>query len=55
MITYKKIEEAKIIIEKCCNCINNGNINSLASYEEGVKDALNWILYDDMKPIIEEL
>lgn len=52
MITNDKTEEADAIINECIKCINNGCIDNFASYEEGVKDALEWFLYDCDKPII---
>ena len=52
MITNDKTKEAEALIEECVNCINEGRTDSFASYEEGVKDTLEWLLYDCDKPII---
>ena len=52
MITNDKTKEAEALIEECINCINEGRTDNFSSYEEGVKDTLEWLLYDCDKPII---
>lgn len=51
-ITSEKMTEAEALLNECYNCINEGNVDNFASYEDGVKDTLNWLLYGDEKPII---
>ena len=52
MITNDKTKEADAMINECIKCINEGRTDNFASYEEGVKDALEWLFYDSSKPII---
>lgn len=52
MITDERIREAEIMLDDCYKCINDGNVDNFASYEEGVKDTLDWLLYGGEKPII---
>ena len=41
-------------IDKATEHINDGTGNTFNSYEEGVKDALNWVLGQDNNPPIED-
>lgn len=52
MITVTDFKEAEALIGECDQCIAEGRVDNFASYEEGVKDALEWLLYDGSKPII---
>lgn len=47
----KEIEEYEIseILNLCDNAINEGTCDNFRSYEEGVKDAINWLYYGDPK------
>lgn len=47
-----KEQQVSELIEQCSKAINNGNTDSFASYEEGVKDALIWAFYGGDKPFI---
>ena len=40
------------LIDACNENINNGEVNAGASYDEGVRDALSWLLEDTPKPYI---
>lgn len=52
MITNEKLKEAEALLEECYECINEGNVDNFASYEEGVKDTLDWLLYGSDKPAL---
>lgn len=52
-ITMKHSEnEAYELIDSCNENINNGNVNATASYDEGVRDALLWLIEGTSKPFI---
>lgn len=44
--------EAFNLIDECAKNINSGNVNSFGSYDEGVRDALDWFINDGEKPQI---
>lgn len=48
-MTEKEIQD---LIAECDNNINNGKVNSFASYDEGVRDALLWLYENGPKPYI---
>lgn len=48
-MTEKQIQD---LIAECDNNINNGKVNSFASYDEGVRDALLWLYENGPKPYI---
>lgn len=48
-MTEKEIQD---LIAECDNNINNGKVNSFASYDEGVRDALLWLYENGQKPYI---
>ena len=52
MITEDRIREAEGLLDKCYECINKGRVDNFASYEEGVKDTLDWLLYGGDKPSV---
>jgi hypothetical protein len=54
MITEDKKEQAMQLMDECSKCINEGNTDSFRSYEEGVKDALDWVYCNGQKPLILE-
>jgi len=45
-------EEAFKLMDRCSKCIEDGTTDTFRSYEEGVKDALNWVYCDGGKPMI---
>ena len=47
-------KEAFILIDECTKCIEEGNTDNFRSYEEGIKDALEWIYCGNPKPVIME-
>ena len=47
-------EDIERILEECTNNINEGNVDTFRSYEEGVKDTIEWLFYGSDKPCIEE-
>ena len=47
--TETEIDE---LLAKCDAAINSGETNSLATYEEGVRDAIMWLLYDSCEPYV---
>lgn len=49
-----KEEQARQLLSECSKCIEEGNTDSFRSYEEGVKDALEWVYYNGQKPLIFE-
>ena len=51
-MTQEKENEALAIIDECNKNIENGEVNSFSSYDEGVRDALSWLLEDCEKPYI---
>jgi hypothetical protein len=48
-MTEKQIQA---LIDECNDNINNGKVNSFASYDEGVRDALLWLYENGPKPYI---
>ena len=48
----KTLDEIYDLIDECDKNVNSGNVNSFASYDEGVRDALNWVIDDVGKPFI---
>lgn len=44
--------EAYKLIDACNENIDSGNVNAAASYDEGVKDALLWMLEGTNRPYI---
>lgn len=50
-IKEMKEEEIKEVIKQCEENLNNCCEDYLRSYEEGVKDALMWVLGASEKPI----
>ena len=51
-ITVTDFKEAEALIAECDQCIAEGRVDNFASYEEGVRDALNWALYGFDKPSV---
>jgi hypothetical protein len=49
MITKEQIEN---LLAECDENISNGNVNSLASYDEGVRDTLLWLYEDGHIPFV---
>lgn len=49
------ITETQILelLNECQENINNGDTDRLRSYEEGIKDALEWIRFDGERPIVK--
>lgn len=47
-----KDEMALALIDECYVNINEGTTNNFASYDEGVRDALLWLLEDGPKPYV---
>lgn len=45
-------EEIKKVIKQCEVNMDNCNEDYLRSYEEGVKDALMWVLGESEKPCV---
>ena len=45
-------KEIQALIDECNDNINNGEVNSFASYDEGVRDALLWLYENGPKPYI---
>lgn len=48
-----KEERAKELIDIASKNINEGNEDSFRSYDEGVKDALEWVYYNSNEPELE--
>lgn len=46
-VTKEKVDE---ILSICNKNIDNDNCDNFRSYEEGVKDALEWLFYDNPAP-----
>lgn len=44
--------EAYELIDACNENINSGDVNAAASYDEGVRDALLWLIDGTPKPEI---
>jgi len=44
--------EAYELIDACNENINSGDVNSAGSYDEGVRDALLWLLDGTAKPFV---
>ena len=51
-MTQEKENEAFVLIDECSKNIDSGEVNSCGSYDEGVRDALLWLLEDCPKPYI---
>lgn len=51
-MTQDKENEAFALIDECNRNIDNGEVNNFSSYDEGVRDALLWLLEDCDKPYI---
>lgn len=47
-----KEKQAQDLIAECDQNISSGNVNSFASYDEGVRDALMWVYEGGHKPYI---
>lgn len=47
-----KEKQAQDLIVECDQNISSGNVNSFASYDEGVRDALMWVYEGGHKPYI---
>ena len=45
-------EKARDLIAECDQNINTGKVNSFASYDEGVRDALQWIYDGGPRPYV---
>lgn len=54
MNTTKTKEEVDAVLADCTENISEGMTDNFRSYEEGVKDALEWLFYGNSKPIIKE-
>lgn len=48
----EKEEKAMQLIDDCNKCINDGTTDRFRSYEEGVKDALDWVYCGGDMPMI---
>ena len=48
-----KEERAKELINIASKNINEGSVDSFRSYDEGVKDALEWVYYNSNEPELE--
>lgn len=48
-MTEKEIQD---LIAECDANISDGNVNSFASYDEGVRDALMWAYENGPRPYI---
>ncbi|MBR3551494.1 MAG: hypothetical protein IKO09_05830 [Bacteroidales bacterium] len=50
----KNVTEAQVseMLDTLYKNINDGNVNSFASYDEGVKDTIEWLLYDSNPPLV---
>lgn len=48
----EKEKKAMQLIDDCNKCINDGTTDSFRSYEEGVKDALDWVYCGGDMPMI---
>lgn len=42
--------EIKTILDKCAKNVEEGFTHTFATYEEGIKDAIEWLLFDREKP-----
>lgn len=42
------------LLKECQENINNGNTDNFQSYEEGIKDALEWVYFCGNRPIVKE-
>ncbi len=47
-----KEKEIHALIDECNDNINNGVVNSFASYDEGVRDTLLWLYEGGPKPFV---
>jgi len=52
MLTEISEEKVKEIIRQCEQNINDGCTDTLRSYEEGVKDTLEWLFCGNSEPIL---
>ena len=41
------------VLETACRNIENGNTDNFRSYEEGVKDVIEWLFFGSDKPYLE--
>ena len=46
----QKERQAQELISECDQNISSGDVNSFASYDEGVRDALMWIFEGGPRP-----
>lgn len=51
-MTSNKEQEALELIDECNKNIESGEVNGFSSYDEGVRDALLWLLEDCDKPYV---
>lgn len=49
-----KEEREKELINTASNNINEGKVDSFRSYDEGVKDALEWVYYNSNEPELSD-
>lgn len=51
-----KVTEEQILelLKECQENINNGDTDNFQSYEEGIKDALEWVYFGGNRPIVKE-
>ena len=42
------------LLNECQENINNGYTDNFRSYEEGIKDALEWIYFGNERPNVKE-
>jgi hypothetical protein len=54
MITTCTEEQVNDVVRQCENNIRNGTEDTFRSYEEGVKDAIEWLFFGSDKPIITD-
>lgn len=48
-VTKEQIDE---VLQQCQENINNDDAEYFRSYEEGIKDVIEWLFYDGEKPSI---
>jgi hypothetical protein len=51
-MNYEEEQKARDLLAECDECISNGMVDNFASYEEGVRDVLLWLLDGGHKPYI---
>jgi len=54
MITTCTEEQVNEVVHQCENNIRNGTEDTFRSYEEGIKDAIEWLFFGSDKPIITD-